>query len=68
MATQKTAPVAKKAAPVKKAVTTFSCQMVEKNKYEDQMADLAKKGAKILAITVNPDMRNSFDVHYSVTK
>lgn len=66
-ATKVTPTPAVKTAPkpvVKKSVKTYSCALVEKNKYELQMAALVAKNATIVTITVNPDMRNSFDVHY----
>jgi hypothetical protein len=62
--TSVTKPVAKPG-PVKK-VKQYSVALVEKNTYNTAMNALVAKGAEIVAITVNPDVRNSFDVHYYI--
>ena len=63
----KKAPVAKAVAkPVvaKKVVRTYGFVIVDKNNYSQRVSDLVNNGATIVAILSDPNVMNSFSVHY----
>ena len=50
---------------VKKAGTkTHGMITVDKNNYTAKVSALANSGATIISVTVNADVRNSYDIHY----
>jgi hypothetical protein len=58
------APAAKKVVPVAKK-KVYAYITVDKNNYTQKVTDLVNVSkATIVTITVNQDIRNSFDVHY----
>lgn len=65
-ATAKT--TAPKPAPAKK-VKTHGYITVDKNNYTPKVSELANTpGTTILGVTVNPNVLNSFDIHYFTIK
>jgi hypothetical protein len=64
MATAKKTAVVKAAPVAKKITKTYSYTTVDKNNYTQKVSDLVSNGATIVTITVNQDVRNSYDVHY----
>ena len=43
---------------------TYGFITVDKNNYTEKVSSLANCGATIVSVTVNQDIRNSYDVHY----
>jgi hypothetical protein len=61
---QPAAAVAKKQPGPAKRLKTYNFITVDKNYYSQEVSKLANNGATIYAVTTNPDVRNSYDVHY----
>jgi hypothetical protein len=64
MSTEATAAAAKKPGPAKK-LKQYGYITVDKNNYTKNVSELANQpGVTILNVTTNPNVLNSFDVHY----
>lgn len=48
----------------KKTAKTHAFITVDKNSYTREVSALANSGATIIAVTVNQNLMNSFDVHF----